>query len=49
MFNVIWNNQWKTPVDVYAVDPAHNTFLIDAGGKFMWVDIDEFIPMPDDY
>jgi hypothetical protein len=48
LFDVIWNTRWKTPVTVYAVDTYRNTFLIDAGGEFLWVNIDEFKPIQTD-
>ena len=44
MFTAIWLKDWAARY-VYAVDPANNKFLISSGNEFIWVDMNEFIPI----
>ena len=44
MFYVIWKAHWR-PKAVYAVNPAENTFLVTINDNFMWLPMDEFLPV----
>ena len=44
MFYAIWKAHWR-PKEVYAVDPVKNAFLVSINDEFMWLPIDEFVPV----
>lgn len=46
MFYAIWKLPWRI-VQVFAVDPINNKFLINNCGYFEWVDMSEFKPADD--
>lgn len=44
MVHVFWTTA-RRPVQLFAVDPINNRFLINDLGNFKWVNMDEFEPI----